>query len=138
MEVRPCNKPPYNPKLRNRRNDSCLVPCIAPNQRLVGRDHGYGQHNRVFRGKRHQRNVLQSRNIHHALKAGEVLKECWALLEDDYVGPRMVIVGMIWQCHPDVAYWRRKDHQSTAWGPQAWENPFLTLPMTPSMFARVV
>ena len=39
-----------------------------------------------------------------ALKAGEVLKECWALLEDEYVGSRMVIVGMIWQCHQDVAY----------------------------------
>ena len=29
MEVRPFSKPQQNPKLRNRRNDSRLVPCIA-------------------------------------------------------------------------------------------------------------
>ena len=64
MKLRPCNKPLYNPKLRNRRNDSCLIPCIAPDQWWVGRDHGYGHNNGAFRGKRHQKNVVQSWNIH--------------------------------------------------------------------------
>ena len=30
IESRPCNTPPYNPKLRNRRSDSCLVLCVVP------------------------------------------------------------------------------------------------------------
>jgi len=28
MESRPCNKPPYNPKLQDKRSDSCLVLCV--------------------------------------------------------------------------------------------------------------
>lgn len=59
-----CNKSLYNLKLLNRRNNLCLVRCVASKQWLIDKNYNYYDNNRMFQEKNRQKTILRSSNIY--------------------------------------------------------------------------